>query len=122
MRSRPAALLLPALAASLCACVGYPRPYVVRRKGTASLENGAPVIKAAIVKECETEEGETERDRHSTQTKVDDKGRYSLTLIGMAWNWTNLVNGSRCGSRVQLYVCRDICRPADDVDINVLGK
>ncbi len=115
-------LLLGTLCACLCACVGYPRPYVVRRKGQASVEEGRPIIKAAIVKECEDEEGETERDRHSTETRADEQGRYSLTLVGLAWNWTNLVTGSRCGSRVQLYVCRDICRPADDVDINVLGK
>ena len=122
MRPSAAAPLLLALAAGLCACVGYPRPYLVHKKGTASVENGSPIIKAAIVKECETDEGESERDRHSTQTQADAQGRYSLTLFGMAWNWANLVTGSSCTSRLQMYVCRDICRPADDVDISVLGK
>ena len=107
----------------LCSCVGYPRVFLAKRSGTAAVEEGKPLtIKAAIVRSCESVEGESEQVKKETQAQTDSQGRYSLRLFGLAWNWKNLLTFASCASRVQLYVCREICKPADEVDINILGK
>ena len=117
--------LLPPLAAlALSACVGYPRVFLSGGKGQAAVEPGHPkTLKAAIVRRCETvKEGERETLKKERTFKTDDQGRYDYRLLGLAWNWRNLITGSSCVSRVQLYSCRDVCRQVDLVDLEALGK
>ena len=120
---RKSAPVAPVLgAALLSACVGYPRVFLSRRSGTASIDQGPPRIKAEIVKRCERSGEETEAVRKTKEVQADQKGRYHFWLLGLGWNWRSLVSGDSCRNAVQLYVCRDICREADEVDIDLLGK
>ncbi|MBI5629255.1 MAG: anhydro-N-acetylmuramic acid kinase [Elusimicrobia bacterium] len=117
----PALALLAAL--GLQSCVGYPRPFLARKSGIAAVEPGKPLaLKAAIVKSCETLQGETETVKKSKDVSTDEKGRYSFWITGLSWNWTNFITLSRCRSRVQLYVCRPFCKEVDEVDLSILGK
>jgi hypothetical protein len=121
-RLAPAAVAL--LAGLLSACVGYPRPYLTTLKGKADLgEDGKPVkLAAAIVKECETWQGETEKRGSMHETMTDKDGRYSITVMGVAWNFKNLVTEGECRSHVQMFACRPYCKKVDQVDVDVLGK
>jgi hypothetical protein len=118
--------LLPLLlaAAALSACVGYPRPHFRRFKGQAELgEDGQPLkLAATIVKYCESWQGETEHRGRMRETVTDAKGHYSLTVMGVAWNFKNLFSSAGCTSDVQLFACRPHCKKADQIDIDVLGK
>ena len=117
---RPSLLLLLPL---LTGCVGYPRVYWKTIKGTARIEDGKPVtIKAAIVKMCESVEGDAEFPGREREAQTDAKGRYQLGVHGMVWHTRNFVTLKRCTSRLQMYVCRQYCKEADQVDIDVLGK
>lgn len=125
-RARRAVALLPlaAAAAALCACVGYPRPYLTTLRGKADLgEDGQPVkLAAAIVKECSTWQGDTEKRGHMHETTTAKDGRYSITVIGVAWNYKNLITEGECTSHVQMFACRPYCKKVDQVDVDVLGK
>lgn len=103
-------------------CVAYPRVYWTTKKGQALVEDGKPVgIKAAILKECETLERETQKTVKEVSTTTDKEGRYRLPVRGVVWH-TRLLSGSGCTSHIQMFVCREVCKEADDVDINYLGK
>lgn len=117
------ALLAVLMAATLSGCVAYPRLYWTKKTGQARLDNGKPIqIKAQILRYCDTLSGSSTDVLAQRSTMTDVQGRYSLIIRGLSWNWENLMTQSGCTSRVQLFVCRDLCRPADDIDINVLGK
>ncbi|MDE2237410.1 MAG: hypothetical protein KGK30_05940, partial [Elusimicrobia bacterium] len=104
-------------------CLGYPRPYLRTISGKALLDNGQPLkIGAAIVKDCDSINGETEERGRMRTTTTDKDGRYSLTVIGLAWNYKNFVTLSECTSHVQRFVCRPYCKQADAIDIDILGK
>jgi hypothetical protein len=116
-----AALLL--LLPFLTGCLAYPDVYWRTLKGTARVEDGKPVtIKAAIVKTCESVEGEAEFPGRERQTTTDAQGHYRLGIHGMTWRYKNFVSLKNCTSRLQMYVCRQYCKEADQVDIDVLGK
>lgn len=111
-------LLLPLLAG----CVTYPRLYWTTKKGQAAVEDGKPLgIKAAILKECETLQRETQKTVKEVSTTTDNEGRYRLPVRGLVWH-TLTLSGAGCTSHIQMYVCRDACKEADDIDINYLGK
>ena len=111
-------LLLP-----LSACLGYPRPYLTTVKGHASLDDGKPIkIQAAIIKTCDTVQGETEHIGPLKETLTDKDGRYSLTLMGVVWRYKNFVTLSECDSHIQRFVCRPYCKKVDEIDIDILGK
>lgn len=115
-------LALSACAAAFSGCVPYPKIYDRTIKGTAALEDGKPVvIKASLVKSCESLKGESEKVIRTRQTTTDAQGRYKLTIRGMAWNTIGL-SGAGCESRIQMFVCREVCKPVDDIDLEVLGK
>lgn len=103
-------------------CVGYPRVILTREAGTASTEGGIPTIRACLVRDCERLSGDTREVRRSRETKADEKGRYSLWIWGLGWNWKSLTTQESCRTRVQLYVCRQDCRAVDEVDLDLLGK
>lgn len=119
-------ILCAAAASTLSGCVAYPRPYWTVKSGKAEITAGRPIIvRAELVKSCETYQGESEQTVKSKETTTDAQGRYKLRVVGLVWNWRNLISEAECTSRVQLYLCRegpDSCVEADDVDINVLGK
>ena len=116
-------LLLLYAAPALSGCVYYPKVYAVTKKGTADLEGGKPVIiKASLIKSCETLKGETEKIIRWREARTDDKGRYQLSLRGVAWNMKSFLSGGGCESRVQMFICREVCKPVDEIDIDVLGK
>lgn len=116
-------LPLLALLAGLSGCVAYPKVYDVTKKGTAALDGGKPVvIKASLIKSCDTMKGASEKVIRTEETTTDAQGRYKITVRGVAWNTKSFLTDAGCESRVQMFVCRDICRPEDDIDINVLGK
>ncbi len=118
--SRPYSLLLLPL---LSGCVAYPKVYWRTLKGTARIEDGKSVtIKAAIVKVCDTDDGEQELPGRERETTTDAQGRYRLGVHGVVWHSRSFVTLKSCTSRVQMYVCREYCRIADQVDIDVLGK
>ena len=96
---RPLSLLLLPL---LCGCVGYPKFYWRTLKGTARVEDdGKPVtIKAAVIKECESVEGEAEFPGRERETKTDAKGNYKLGIHSVVWHWKNLFNDKNCNSRL----------------------
>lgn len=120
MTRRPLALLLLPL---VCGCVGYPRVYWRTIKGTARVEDGKPVtIKAIIVKQCEAVDGDVDVPGRERQAQTDANGHYQLGVHGVVWHSKNFVTLRRCTSRVQMYVCRQYCKEADQVDIDVLGK
>lgn len=111
------------LAALASGCLGYPRLHWSTKSGTAAVEDGQPIIlRAQLLKDCETPRGESSRALKTVETRTDARGRYSLTVRGLAWNWRNYLTLASCRSRVQLFVCRAVCKPADDIDIEVLGK
>ena len=113
-------LLLP-LAVS--GCVGYPRPYMTRVKGQADLQGGPPIrVEAGIAKTCDSMSGETEDIKNRRGETTDKDGRYSFTVMGVVWHFKNLVTEGYCTSHIQKFVCREHCRKADDIDIEVLGK
>ena len=119
---RLSALLILAWLPAVSGCVAYPKVYDRTIKGTAALEDGKPVvIKASLVKSCESLKGESEKVIRTRQTTTDAQGRYALKIRGMAWNTIGL-SGAGCESRIQLFVCREVCKPVDDIDIEVLGK
>lgn len=119
MRRPLALLLLPVLAG----CVAYPKVYWRTLKGQARVDDGKPItIKAAIVKQCDTMEGEHETEGRQRETQTDSQGRYKLGVHGMVWHFKSFLTPKTCTSRIQMYVCRDYCRVADEVDIEVLGK
>ncbi len=108
---------------SLSGCIAYPKFYWTTKSGTARLEDGKPItIKAALIKSCESYQGEKEKEIRVRQTRTDDKGRYSLTIRGMAFNVKNFLSDSGCASRIQMFICREVCKPVDEIDINILGK
>lgn len=121
---RLAPLAVAAFAACLSACVGYPRPYLTTLRGKADLgDEGKPVkLAAAIVKECETWQGETEKRGSMHETTTDKDGKYSITVVGVAWDFKNLVTEGTCMSHVQMFACRPYCKKVDQVDVDVLGK
>ena len=109
--------------ALLSGCIAYPKIYNAARNGAAALEDGKPVVvKASLIKSCETLKGATEKVIRTVQTPTDAKGNYKLKIRGMAWNSKSFFDGGGCESRIQMFVCRDICRPVDDIDLDVLGK
>ncbi|MBI4377330.1 MAG: hypothetical protein HY549_12895 [Elusimicrobia bacterium] len=119
------ALALAVLAAGLGGCVGYPKFYWTTRKGQTTVTPGRPVmVRADLVKSCDTVEGEQDQLIRSRMTQADGEGRYRLRIWGAAWNWRNLISHAECRSRVQMFVCRepDYCRPVDDVELEVLGR
>ena len=118
------ALLMLLLVSGSAGCLGYPRPYFTRVHGKADLgEEGKPVeLGAAIVKECETWQGDTETVGHMHKTTTGKDGKYSMMVIGVAWNFKNFVTEGGCTSHVQRFICRPYCKKADAIDIDVLGK
>jgi hypothetical protein len=111
------------VAAALSGCVAYPRVYWTTKKGQASVDNGKPVeIKAALLKECETLQGDTQTTIRERSTMTDAKGHYSLTIRGVVMHYKNFVSLGECTSHIQMFVCRDHCKEVDDVDIELLGK
>ena len=118
------AAFLSALCLSVAGCLGYPRPYFTTIKGQADLgEIGQPIkIGAAIVKECDTVAGESEDIGRMRTTTTGKDGRYSLTVICVAWHFKNFISLAECTSRLQRFVCRPYCKKADEIDIDVLGK
>ena len=116
--------LLFALAASLSGCVAYPRGYWTVKEGTANVEDGKPVvIKAVLLKDCQSVTGQdTQTELKTVQTTTDAQGHYRLPMRGMAWQHRNLFSDAGCETHIQMYVCRPVCKEADDIDINVLGK
>ena len=108
---------------ALSGCVAYPRFYWTTQEGRARLEQGRPVrVKAVLLKECETLDGGTQTVVDSREA-LDGQGRPlhpQASRIDLELEELRL--GSECSSRVQMYVCRPECRPADDIDINILGK
>jgi hypothetical protein len=121
--NRPLILACLTATASLCGCVIYPKAYWKTFKGKAVLEDGKPiVIKAQLLKHCENLQGESEKMIRERQTTTDAQGNYKLSIEGMAWNVKNFSSDSGCQSRIQLFVCRDVCKPVDEIDITVLGK
>jgi hypothetical protein len=115
---------LPLISLALLAgCVGYPKSYWKTFKGQAALDDGKPiVIKAQILKSCEDFKGETEKVIKEAETRTDAQGHYELTIRGTSWNTKSLKSGGGCESRIQLFVCREVCKPVDQIDIDVLGK
>ena len=109
-RTLRAAVFL-ALAASMAGCIGYPRIFLAGRKGQVPLSDGVPSVKIAIVKDCETQGESYETIGKSAQTTPDSSGRYKIGIAGCTWNWFNILDGSYCRSRVQVYDCRPDCRP-----------
>ncbi|OGR86633.1 MAG: hypothetical protein A3J74_10075 [Elusimicrobia bacterium RIFCSPHIGHO2_02_FULL_57_9] len=124
MKFRLLALCLPG--SLLSACVFYPKPHWTVKSGQAQLQSEKLIlVKAELIKSCETSQGESEQILKSKETMTDSKGRYKLRIAGLVWNWRNLMSQAECSSRVQMYLCRegpDSCVEADDVDITVLGK
>lgn len=119
---RGAALLL-ASALALSGCVAYPRPYFTLVRGRAALDDGKPLrIQAAIIKNCDTIQGESEDIVRRRETITGKDGRYSIFLYGVVWHLKNFINLSECSSHIQRFVCRPHCKKADEVDIDVLGK
>ena len=113
------------LAAGLCGCVAYPRGYWTVKEGTANVEDGKPVvIKAVLLKDCQSVTGEdTQTELKTVQTTTDAQGHYRLPVRDLAvWQRRNLITGAGCETHIQMYVCRPVCKEADDIDINVLGK
>lgn len=110
--------------AALCSgCLGYPRLHWSKKSGTAAAVDGQPIaIRAELIKDCETPRGESSRTLKAVETRTDAQGRYSVTVRGLSWNWRNYLSLANCRSRIQLFVCRAVCKPADDIDIDVLGK
>lgn len=107
----------------LSGCVAYPRPYFGRVKGRAAVEDGKPVkIQAAIMKACDTVQGETEEIVRLRETTAGKDGHYSIFMYGVVWHFKNFVSLSECTSRIQRFVCRPHCRKADEIDIDLLGK
>ena len=120
MMRRPYSLLLLPF---LCGCVAYPKFYWRTLKGQARIEDGKPItIKAAIVRQCDTVEGEQETEGRARETQTDAQGRYKLAVHGAVWHFKSFWSPKVCTSRIQMYVCREYCRIADQVDIDVLGK
>lgn len=115
-------LLLPLLIL-LSGCAGYPHLHLLKKKGRAFVEDGRPVrLQAALVKDCDTVRGgELSRTLKTKDLVTDAQGRYSVRFIRPVFNWWAW-NGARCISRIQMFVCRPVCRPVDDVDLEVLGK
>jgi hypothetical protein len=115
------ASLLPAL--SLTGCIAYPKIYWNTKKGYAHVEEGKPIIiKATLIKTCDTESGSTQKEIRTRQTKTGPDGHYKLTMWGIAWNSKSFITEAGCDSYIQMFLCREVCKPADDVDIEVLGK
>lgn len=117
-------LLVPvALAALLSGCIVYPRVYDTTKKGQAVLDDHKPIeIKAQLLRYCERISGDTTSVVKETKTMTDAEGRYALPVRGVVWRWKNFATLSDCTSRLQMFVCRQVCIPADDIDINILGK
>jgi hypothetical protein len=116
-------LPLVLLLVPLSGCVVYPRFYDTTKKGQAVLDEGKPIqLKAQLLKYCEKTAGESTDVIKERSTTTDKDGRYSLTIRGVVWHWKNFMTLSECTSRIQMFVCREVCKPADDIDINVLGK
>lgn len=121
---RKAALALWALP-WLAGCLAYPRLHLAQKKGRAYIEDGKPIrIQANIVRECESTRGESTKEGPRRETTTDAQGRYAIRVVGFAFNSRNFITAGRCTSRVQLYACRlpGICKPVDEVDLEVLGK
>lgn len=118
------AILLLAAAPLLTGCLGYPRPHIRRFKGKAELgDDGKPIkLAATIIKYCDTWQGESENRGRMRETMTDGEGRYSLTVMGVAWHYKNFLSDAQCKSEVQLFACRPHCKKADQIDIEVLGK
>ena len=106
----------------LSGCLAYPRVYWTVKKGRAAVEDGKPVgIKAAILKECETLQRDSQTTVKERSTTTDAEGNYRLPVRGVVWH-TRTLSGAGCTSHIQMFVCRDFCKEADDIDINLLGK
>ncbi|MBI3553857.1 MAG: hypothetical protein HY077_15285 [Elusimicrobia bacterium] len=120
---RSLAIVLTVSSILLSGCLAYPKAYWKTFKGQAQLEDGKPiVIKAQLLKTCESYKGETEKVISERETRTDNQGRYELTIRGTAWNTKNFSSEAGCSSRVQLFICREVCKPVDQIDIDVLGK
>ncbi len=113
-----------ALGLVLAGCVAYPRSYWTVKQGQARVDDGRPVvIKAQLIRDCESLEGEdTETVLRTYQTTTDAQGRYRLPIHAVTWDHRSLTTGAGCATHIQMYVCRPECIAADDIDINVLGK
>lgn len=107
----------------LAGCVAYPRPYFGPVRGKANVEDGKPVrIQAAILKTCDTIQGESEEIVRLRETTTDKDGRYSIFMYGVVWHFKNFRSLTECSSHIQRFVCRPHCKKADAVDIELLGK
>ncbi|HVA66697.1 MAG TPA: hypothetical protein VNK24_07215 [Elusimicrobiota bacterium] len=111
MKKMPQVAVFLALAASMAGCVGYPRIFLAGREGQVSLGGGVPSVKIAIVRDCQTQGESYETVGKSARTTPDSSGHYRIGIAGCAWNWFNILDGSYCRSRVQVYDCRPDCRP-----------
>ncbi len=103
--------LLIILSAATTGCVGYPHIFLAGREGQVLMTGEAPQVKISIVKSCETQGESYETFGKSAWTRPDAAGRYRIGIAGFAWDWFNLIDGSYCISRVQVYDCRPDCRP-----------
>src|SRR5581483_11551212 len=118
-------LALSLAAAGLSACLAYPKSYWTVKEGTARLDDdGKPVrIRAVLLRDCQSLDGqETQKQLESFETTTDARGHYRLPIHAVAWERRNYLSEAGCETHVQMYVCRPVCKEADDVDINVLEK